>query len=211
MRRRDGFVDTLDEMVSDQISRRGIEAIRTTKAMRSVDRRAFVPRDMSQHAFEDRPLAIGLGQTISQPYIVALMTSQFEDLPTGSKILEVGAGSGYQTAVLVAMGFEVHAIELEAKLVRRARRVLHSLGLSPSTLIAGDGRQGLPNHAPFDGVIAAACADGLPSSWKDQAGLNGRLVAPVETAQGQVLRRFDRVGNDWKESDLCGVLFVPLR
>ena len=211
MRRKDGFVDTLDEMVSDQITRRGIEAVRTIKAMRSVDRRAFVPRDISHHAFEDRPLAIGLGQTISQPYIVALMTSQFEDLPSGSKILEVGAGSGYQTAVLVAMGFEVHAIELEAKLVRRARRVLASLGLSPTTLIAGDGRQGLPNHAPFDGIIAAACADGLPSPWKGQTNLNGRLVAPVETSQGQVLRRFDRVGNNWNESDLCNVLFVPLR
>ena len=211
MRRKDGFVDTLDEMVSDQIIRRGIEAVRTTKAMLSVNRRAFVPRDISPHAFEDRPLAIGLGQTISQPYIVALMTSQFEDLPLGSKILEVGAGSGYQTAVLVAMGFDVHAIELEAKLVRRARRALDSLGLSPTTLIAGDGRQGLPNQAPFDGIIAAACADGLPSSWKEQTGPNGRLVAPVETSQGQVLRRFDRVGKNWNQSDLCNVLFVPLR
>ena len=116
-----------------------------------------------------------------------------------------------ETAVLVAMGFEVHAIELEAKLVRRARRVLDSLSLSPTTLIAGDGRQGLPNQAPFDGIIAAACADGLPSSWKEQTGPNGRLVAPVETSQGQVLRRFDRVGKNWNESDLCNVLFVPLR
>lgn len=211
MRRTDVFVDTLDEMVADQITRRGIDAARTIEAMRGVDRRMFVPSDVSTHGFEDRPLCIGLGQTISQPYIVALMTSQFEDLPPGSKILEIGAGSGYQTAVLVAMGFEVHAIELESKLVRKARRSLHSLDLLPSTLVAGDGRLGLPNHAPFAGVIAAACADSLPSSWQNQVEPNGRLVAPVETSRGQVLRRFDRSGADWKERDLCAVLFVPLR
>lgn len=211
MRRTDGLVDSLDEMVNNQITRRGIDAVRTLEAMRCVDRRVFVPKAVSPHAFEDRPLSIGHGQTISQPYIVALMTSQFEDLPRGSKILEIGAGSGYQTAILVAMGFEVHAIELEPKLVREARRTLHSLDMLPSTLVAGDGRLGLLTHAPFDGVIAAACAVGVPSSWKAQSGPCGRIVAPVETSSGQSLLRFDRGGDGWKQRDLCEVLFVPLR
>ena len=211
MRRTDGLVDSLDEMVNVQIEQRGINAPRTLEAMRVVDRRAFVPRNLFSDALQDRPLSIGYGQTISQPYIVALMTSQLEGLALGSKILEVGAGSGYQTAILVKMGFDVHAIELEPKLVRRARRTLHSLDLSPSTLVAGDGRKGLPNHAPFDGILAAACADNLPSAWKLQASPNGLLVAPVESSSGQALCRYDRVRDTWEQTNLCDVLFVPLR
>ncbi len=204
----EGFRET---MLYGQIIARGINETRTVGAMRSVPRHAFLPEHSLKAAYRDRPLRIGYGQTISQPYIIALMTSQFEGLPRDSRILEIGSGCGYQTAILVQMGFEVHALEIVPELVERSAGVLRELNLSPASLACADGRAGLPSIAPFSAVLSAACPIEAPITWLDQLSSGGILVTPLGTRSNQHLVRMDKDADDEVSTQtLCPVRFVPL-
>ena len=200
-----------EEMLSRQITARGIVATRTIGAMREVPRHAFLPEHSLKTAYRDRPQRIGHGQTISQPYIIALMTSQLEELPQGSRLLEIGSGCGYQTAILVQMGFEVHALDIVPELVERSSEVLRELDLSPTSLACGDGRSGLPSIAPFSGVVSAACANEVPVTWLDQLSAGGIIVTPIGTRGNQNLVRIDKSADgEVSTKTLCPVRFVPL-
>jgi len=198
-------------MIDSQILSRGVRGIRTIYAMRSVPRHAFLTDYGLQEAYSDRPLRIGNGQTISQPYIVALMTSQFENLPPGTKIMEIGSGCGYQTAILVQMGFEVHSIEILPKLIEKSTKALRDLRLSPESISCSDGRAGLESKAPFTGIIAAACAEEIPSEWLNQLQCGGVIIAPIGSKNDQNLVRLDKISNtNVSTEELCPVRFVPL-
>ena len=197
-------------MVDEQIAGRGITCEKTIAAMRAIARHQFLPKDMHGIAYDDSPQPIGLGQTISQPYMVALMTSQFGHLPEGSRILEIGSGCGYQTAILVEMGFEVHAIEIVPGLYERSKNTLDALNLMPASLTLADGKRGKADSAPYDGIIAAACGPSIPHPWTEQMAEGAIIVAPVEGENNQVLVRIHRTGEGFLREDICGVRFVPL-
>lgn len=197
-------------MVAEQIEAEGVTNPRVLAAMREVPRHRFIPENVQRMAHADRPLPIGSGQTISQPRMVAIMTALLADLPAGAKVLEIGSGCGYQTAILVAMGFEVHAVELLPELARRAGALLEELECSPASLSVGDGHLGLPEHAPFDAILAAACARRLPRVWRAQLADGGRIVAPVERRGGQQLMLWTRHGRWLKRRKIGSVVFVPL-
>ena len=197
-------------MVERQIRRRGIGDPAVLAAFRQVPREAFVPDAMREFAYEDGPLPIGEGQTISQPYIVALMIDAAEVAP-GDRVLEVGAGSGYAAAVLSRIASEVFAIERHAPLAERAQRRLLELGYDNVAIIAGDGSGGLPDKAPFDAILVAAGGDKVPEPLKRQLAVGGRLVIPVGGEGVQSLLCVTRVDeNEWTEHDLGAVRFVPL-
>jgi protein-L-isoaspartate(D-aspartate) O-methyltransferase len=200
-----------EDMVQRQLVARGIRVEAVLAAMREVPRERFVPTESSERAHCDQAIGIAAGQTISQPFIVARMSELIATLPEGSKVLEIGAGSGYQTAILVHMGFEVHAVELVAELAEGARERLAELGLSPASLTVADGRRGLVEHAPFDGIIAAAFAKRLPKAWTRQLAPEGIIVAPIGRRAGQVLYewRSDGEGKLHRKT-LEPVRFVPL-
>ena len=142
--------------------------------------------------------------------MVALMTSQFGHLQKGSRLLEIGSGCGYQTAILVEMGFEVHSIEIIPELFERSKETLEALNMMPSSLTLADGKRGKEDSAPFDGIIAAACGYSIPHPWTEQMADGGLLVAPVEGDNNQVLVRIQRIGNEFVSEEICGVRFVPL-
>ena len=197
-------------MVERQIRRRGIDDPALLAAFREVPREAFVPEGMREFAYEDGPLPIGEGQTISQPYIVALMIEAAEVAP-GARVLEVGAGSGYAAAVLSRIAGEVFAIERHAPLAEAAQRRLLELGYDNVAIIAGDGSGGLPDRAPFDAILVAAGGDKVPEPLKRQLAVGGRLVIPVGGEGVQSLLCVTRIGeNEWTEHDLGAVRFVPL-
>jgi protein-L-isoaspartate(D-aspartate) O-methyltransferase len=198
-------------MIQKQIIKRGITSKRTISAMRAVPRHAFLPQKMWSHAYDDCPQSIGHGQTISQPYIVSLMTSQFESLPKGSKILEIGSGCGYQTALFVEMGFEVHSVEIVPKLAKRSQQILAQLSLLPSSLTNGNGRLGLPGIAPFSGILAAACGEAIPETWLQQLASPGIIIAPIEGEMNQQLTRIEKnEQGKTTQKDICPVRFVKL-
>jgi protein-L-isoaspartate(D-aspartate) O-methyltransferase len=198
-------------MVDEQLLTRDIEDQRVLKAMQSVPRHAFVPEGIRASAHMDNPLPIGHDQTISQPYIVALMTQLLaQKVPVGGRILEIGSGSGYQTAILVSMGFEVHCIEVIPELVQPSREALSSIGLEPASMIIGDGHMGRSAKAPFDGILAAACARKLPKAWRNQLKEGGVIVAPVKRSSGQYLFRWTKKGRALKRENIIPVRFVPL-
>ncbi len=197
-------------MVDTQLARRGIDDPRVLAAMRAVPRHRFVPETERNRAHGDHPVQIGHGQTVSQPHIVAMMSALLGDLPAGSRILEVGSGSGYQTAVLVHMGFEVHAIERLSVLVGPASSLLAELDLSPASVITGDGHLGRPEQAPFDAILAAAAPTSLPTAWPKQLTPSGRIVAPVGPRLEQWLRVWRLRDGDLDAEDVCRVRFVPL-
>ena len=198
-------------MVDEQLLTRDIEDQRVLKAMQSVPRHAFVPEGIRASAHMDNPLPIGHDQTISQPYIVALMTQLLaQKVPVGGRILEIGSGSGYQTAILVSMGFEVHCIEVIPELVQPSREALSSIGLEPASMIIGDGHLGMSAKAPFDGILAAACARKLPKAWRNQLKEGGVIVAPVKRSSGQYLFRWTKKGRALKRENIIPVRFVPL-
>lgn len=199
------------EMIESQIQSRGVVGSRTINAMLQVPRHVFLPGHSLKAAYSDRPLSIGHGQTISQPYIVALMTSQFEHLPEGSTILEIGSGCGYQTAILVKMGFEVHSMEIVPELVEESSKVLLEIGLYPKTITCGDGRSGFASKSPFYGIVSAACAADTPQSWLEQLQEGGVIISPIGTKEEQHLIRVDKGANDGLSmKKLCPVRFVPL-
>ena len=196
-------------MVDAQIARRGVRDARVLDAMRAVPRERFVPGALAEFAYEDSALPIEHGQTISQPYIVAAMIEASEAGP-GDRVLEVGAGSGYAAAVLAHVAGEVHTIERHDALAGAAEARLRSLGHANVTVHRGDGSAGLPEHAPFDAILVAAAAPGVPEALKAQLAVGGRLVIPVGS-DDQRLRVITRTGDDrYEEEDLGAVTFVPL-
>ncbi|MCJ7796696.1 MAG: protein-L-isoaspartate(D-aspartate) O-methyltransferase [Thermoleophilia bacterium] len=196
-------------MVEEQLRRRGIGDPRVLSAMESVPRHRFVGENARWAAYEDEPLAIGLGQTISQPYMVARMT-ELLDLDAASRVLEVGTGSGYQAAVLAEMAAEVWTVERHTELADRARRSLNDLGYRNVHVVVGDGSLGLPEHAPFDAIIVTAAAPSTPGPLLDQLADGGRLVIPVGDRGVQQLRLIRRRGQGFVETGVLDCRFVPL-
>ncbi|MBM0106033.1 protein-L-isoaspartate(D-aspartate) O-methyltransferase [Steroidobacter sp. S1-65] len=199
-------------MVTRQIADRGVRDQRVLSAMRKVPRHEFVPAAERRHAYRDTPLPIGDGQTISQPYIVALMTELARPDPS-DRVLEIGTGSGYQAAVLAELVQHVYTIEIEPVLAQRAKQALDRIGYRNVTVRAGDGYAGWPEHAPFDIVIVTAAPDHIPQPLIDQLKAGGRMVVPVgpiaSTQQLRVLEK-DTTGKV-SSSVVAPVRFVPLR
>ena len=199
--------DERDKMVREQIEARGISNPRVLAAMRAVPRHELMPESVRSRAYDDGPLPIGLGQTISQPYIVAAMTALL-DLQPGEKVLEVGTGSGYQAAVLAEMGAEVYSIEIVEPLGERAAQDLKRLGYQVNLRI-GDGYRGWPEAAPFDAIVVTAAPDHVPPALIEQLAVGGRLVIPVgRFYQELVVLRKDEQGIH-RES-VADVRFVPM-
>lgn len=200
-----------DEMVRTQLERRGVEDERILGAFREVPREHFVPPARRDMAYRDGPIPIGKGQTISQPYVVALMTEMLE-LESGDRVLEIGTGSGYQAAILAAVGAEVFTVERHGNLAESARAALDEAGYSDVEIKTGDGTRGWEEHAPYDGILVTAAGPDVPDSLREQLAVGGRLVMPVEAAMGrQKLVRVTRTGEDEFETEKKGaVAFVPL-
>lgn len=197
-------------MVRDQIAHRGVRDARVLEALRRIPRHLFVPPAEAAQAYEDHPLPIGEGQTISQPYIVALMTESLA-LRGDETVLEIGSGSGYQTAVLAALCRRVVAIERHAALAERAAATLARLGVGNVTLHVGDGSRGWPDDAPYDAILVAAGAPTVPAALRDQLAVGGRLVLPVGSDRDQTLLLITRDATDAFTSRALGaVTFVPL-
>jgi protein-L-isoaspartate(D-aspartate) O-methyltransferase len=196
------------EMVKGQIERRGIRDERVIEAMRKVPRELFIDGKDLEFAFYDGPLSIGHGQTISQPYIVAYMTEMLE-IKSGDRVLEIGTGSGYQTAVLAELAAEVYTIEIVEELARRAEEILRAQGYSNIHFRAGDGSLGWPEAAPFDAIMITAAPERTPERIADQLADGGRMIAPVG-AYEQYLELIRRRGTKIERQGLIGVRFVPM-
>jgi protein-L-isoaspartate(D-aspartate) O-methyltransferase len=197
-----------EEMVKRQIEARGVESPRVLEAMRSVPRHRFVPEEVRERAYEDRPLPIGHRQTISQPYIVAVMTELLDPEP-GDKVLEIGTGSGYQAAVLSGLVEKIYSIEIIPELAEGARRALAAGGYENVQVITGDGCAGLPDEAPFDGIVVTAAPAEVPAPLIEQLAVGGRLVIPVG-GWSQDLRVLERTEEGVRTTKLFPVRFVPL-
>jgi protein-L-isoaspartate(D-aspartate) O-methyltransferase len=198
-------------MVNEQIRRRGVDNRAVLSAIASVPRHLFVPPAARDAAHADAPLVIGYKQTISQPYIVALMTAALE-LVGDEKVLEVGTGSGYQAAILSRLARQVHTIEIVPNLAARAARLLSRLGCANVTVHIGDGSLGWPQAAPYDAIIVTAAAPSIPEPLIDELAEQGRLVIPVASSDGyQVLTLVRRFEGRLREHVLASVAFVPLR
>jgi protein-L-isoaspartate(D-aspartate) O-methyltransferase len=204
------FTQERQRMVQEQLAERGIRDERLLQAMRDVPRHRFVPPEYQYMAYSDGPLPIGSGQTISQPYIVALMT-QLLRLQGDENVLEVGTGSGYQAAILGHLAKQVHSIERHAELAERAAASLRSLGLVNVTVHIGDGSLGLPELAPFHAILVTAAAPKAPRPLLDQLAQGGYLVLPVGGRTNQFLERWERHGAGFEQDVLVPVAFVPLR
>ena len=196
-------------MVQEQIAARGIHDQRLLKAMQDLPRHLFVDEALMSQAYNDHPLSIGEGQTISQPYMVALMTDAL-GLTGREKVLEIGTGSGYQTAILARLCDWVYSVERIHSLNRRAQRVLEMVGVFNVNLVVGDGSKGWPEQAPYDAIIVTAGGPSLPQPLLGQLGEGGRLVAPVGSRSLQNLYRVTRRGGQFVEEDLGGCRFVDL-
>jgi protein-L-isoaspartate(D-aspartate) O-methyltransferase len=196
-------------MVRSQLERRGVTDPRVLEAMRRVPRHRFVPDNVAAHAYEDRPLPIGHGVTISQPYIVAFMTELARVRP-GSRVLDVGTGSGYQAAVLAEMGAQVFGIEIIEPLAERAAALLADLGYDRARIRAGDGWNGWPEQAPFDAIILAAAPREIPRALKEQLAIGGRLVLPVGATHRQELMLVTRTPDGFETQSVLPVSFVPM-
>ncbi len=196
-------------MVEHDIKARGVNDPRVLDALLNVPRHLFVRPEDRMHAYGDHPLHIGKGQTISQPYIVALMTELLA-LKGEEKVLEVGTGSGYQTAVLALLAKEVYTVEVIPELLWEARRRLESLGLNNIHYRCGDGSLGWSEFAPYDGILVAAGAPQVPSSLKEQLAEGGRLVMPVGASGHQTLVVVEKKKGKYKTRNVCDCLFVKL-
>jgi protein-L-isoaspartate(D-aspartate) O-methyltransferase len=196
-------------MVAEQLRRRGIRDERVLAAMAKVPRHLFVPSGSQSEAYEDRPLPIGDGQTISQPYMVAIMTQSL-NLTGGEKVLEIGTGSGYQTAVLAELAREVFTVERLFALYQKAEIRLRNLGYENIHCRLGDGSIGWPEKAPFDGLLVTAGAPEVPEALKSQLAEGGRLVIPVGSRYSQSLLKIERVGGRFDTEEITGCVFVPL-
>ena len=205
----DDFDKARVRMVEDQLVARGISDERVLQAMRQVPRHLFVPESRRSHAYHDRPLSIGYEQTISQPYIVAYMTALLK-LTGEEKVLEIGTGSGYQSAILCQVARQVISIECINELANSATKTLTSLGYDTVKVVLGDGSFGLPDEAPFDAIMLTAAAPEIPMPLCHQLTDGGRLVGPIGSRYDQTLVRLRRRGDDWERETLGPVIFVPL-
>lgn len=202
-------IQARERMVHDQMMRRDIKDPRVLDAFRTIPRHLFVPADERHLAYVDSPLPIGESQTISQPYIVALMT-QLLELGGTEVVLEVGTGSGYQAAILAQLSAQVYSLERKTPLARRAQEVLKSLSIENVEVIERDGSGGLPEYAPYQAIVVTAAAPQVPDPLRDQLDDGGRLVIPVGSRFGQILERWIRRGGKVVQEQLVPVAFVPL-
>jgi protein-L-isoaspartate(D-aspartate) O-methyltransferase len=205
------YGDLREQMVENQIRRRGITDERVLKSMRTVRRHVFVPPAHSDAAYADGALPIGHGATISQPYIVAIMTATLEIDRDGLRALEVGTGSGYQAAVLAACGCDVYTVERIPELHSRAEEILRRAGYGDRVhLRRGDGSRGWPEEAPFDRIMITAAAPEVPPALTDQLAEGGLLVAPIGNDWLQMIRQYRRKEARLEGRDIEGARFVPL-
>lgn len=203
------FHKARDRMVDTQLIQRGIEDLRVLEAMRKVPRHLFVDEALQDQAYNDHPIPIGDKQTISQPYIVALMTEMLQ-LKGPEKVLEIGTGSGYQTAVLAELAERVFSIERFPNLAYRANQVLQKLGYKNIIIRVGDGTLGWPDEAPFDGIMVTAGSPKVPQPLVDELAMGGRMVVPVGDRLSQELILVERVPEGINKTNLGGVRFVDL-
>ena len=204
------FEKLREKMVSEQLMTRDITSKVVLDAMLTVPRHLFVPEDIQDFAYIDRPLPIGLEQTISQPYIVAFMTQSLDPLP-GMKILEIGTGSGYQAAILAQIGCEVYTIEIFDELVKNAKKVLSKLKYNNVKVKCGNGYIGWQEYAPFDAIIVTAAPDKIPEKLIEQLKDGGKMIIPVGNQNSvQSLKLLTKKDNEITEKDLLSVLFVPM-
>jgi len=197
------------EMVDRQLRARGIVHPGVLEAFQQVPRHLFVQAGSAQETYADHPLPIGCQQTISQPLIVAITLEQLDPQP-GHRVLEVGAGSGYQTALLARLVARVYAVERIGELTERAAAALAALNVSNVALRTGDGSLGWPEEAPFDRIVCGAVAPAVPKCWIDQLVDGGRIVTPVGDMNSQMLQVICKAGGKVTARDVCGVRFVPL-
>jgi protein-L-isoaspartate(D-aspartate) O-methyltransferase len=197
-------------MVEEQLRGRGIKDSRVLECFRLLPRERFVPADRQGEAYEDRPVTIGYEATLSQPYITAYMTERLS-LTGGEKVLEVGTGSGFQTALLARLAHEVWSLEIEEDLSLRAGALLHALGFSNVHLKVGDGAEGWADEAPFDRILITCAVRSCPPRLKEQVRVGGWILAPVGGPDRQVLRQFLRLPGGFQETDWLPVMFVPAR
>jgi len=211
-KRKNGVLDYTRErnrMVDAQIATRGVMDQRVLAAMRKVPRHVFVPPELVSYAYEDHPVQIGHGQTISQPYMVGLMTELLQLRP-GDRVLEVGTGSAYQAAILAELAAEVVSVERNADLAERARQRLAQLGYPHVTVLTGDGTLGHPERAPYDAILVTAGGPTAPPSLKNQLAVGGRLVCPVGPRDVQTLVTVVRTEEGFEEHGGISCVFVPL-
>jgi protein-L-isoaspartate(D-aspartate) O-methyltransferase len=205
----EAFAEARQKMVEEQIEGRGISDLEVLSALARVPRHRFVPQEYLSQAYEDHPLPIGYGQTISQPYIVAMMTRSLE-LEAGEKVLEVGTGSGYQAAILAEMTDQVYTVEIVEPLQKQAASTLEELGYRVHFSL-GDGYYGWPEQAPFDAIIVTCAPDHVPQPLTQQLKDGGRLVIPVgPPGCYQTLWLIERGGEQFRSTNLGGVIFVPM-
>lgn len=206
----DAYRKARASMVRAQLQARGIKRKKVLQAFSVVPRHRFVPAQLRPRAYQDRPLTIGANQTISQPYMVAVMT-ELADVKPGDRVLEVGTGSGYQSALLAEMGATVYSVERIPELAERAAQILEELGYDQVTIKVGDGTLGWPEKAPFDVIIVTAGAPAVPDALRQQLTVGGRLIIPVETNGSQILSKITRRSQtefSLQKHDRC--VFVPL-
>ncbi len=206
---KNAFAALREEMVSRQILSRGIDDSSLLEAFRNIPRHFFVPEDQKKFVYNDCPLPIGWGQTISQPYIVALMTLHLS-LSKGTLVLEVGTGSGYQAAILAFLGARVYTIERFSPLAKEAKRVLDSLGMK-IRIREGDGTLGWSEHAPYERIIVTAGTSKIPPLLIEQLKVGGKMVIPLGQRFRQELTVVEKISEtEIKEERVCGCMFVPL-
>lgn len=206
----DIFKKLRDSMIETQIERRGIRSPMVLEAFREIPRHIFVSENLQAFSYDDTPLDIGNGQTISQPYMVALMTDELE-LTGNEKVLEIGTGSGYQTAILAVCAREVYTIDVIEQFKDKAKERLDLLGLSNVFYFTGDGTKGLPAFAPYDRIIVTAGAPSTPASLLRQLENGGIIVIPVGNLYFQELIKIKKENDSIKETNICGCRFVPLK
>jgi protein-L-isoaspartate(D-aspartate) O-methyltransferase len=206
---RDHFQAERERMVRRQLAERGIREVRVLDAMSRVPRHEFIPETLRQEAYEDHPLPIGEGQTISQPYIVAAMLEHLA-LQATDRVLEVGTGSGYVTALLSLLCAEVYSVERHAQLAALAESTLHRLGYRNMKIRVGDGSQGWSEYAPFDAILVSAATPEMPPALFAQLREGGRLVVPVGPPSSQELQLIGKIAGEPEVRVLEGCRFVPL-
>ncbi|HEY5532105.1 MAG TPA: protein-L-isoaspartate(D-aspartate) O-methyltransferase [Candidatus Anoxymicrobiaceae bacterium] len=205
----DYYQSLRDEMVEHQIKARGVHDPRVLEAMRRIPRHLFVPEPNKPRAYEDKPLPVGEGQTISQPYIVGWMTELLR-LDGHETVLEIGTGTGYQAAILGILARKVYTMERLEPLAKSARRRLEKLGFKNIEVTVGDGSKGFPEHAPYHGIIVTAGSPQVPQALVEQLADGGRLVIPVGTSSMQMLTIVEKHGDTISSTEKGSCVFVPL-
>jgi len=205
----DLFLRQRESMVTGQLEARGIKDEGVLAAFLKVPRDRFIQHRYKGEAYGDHPVSIGSGQTISQPYMVALMTESLR-LKKADKVLEIGTGSGYQAAILAELSKEVYTVERISSLVKDAEETLGELGYSNIHFRCDDGSTGWREHAPYDGIIVTCGSPSIPEPLKGQLAEGGRLVIPVGGSYSQALTVVEREGTSFKQENICGCVFVPL-